>query len=142
MVGTKARYICTKRNDYFGERRCQEQPIPTGIIEDVTWDYILGLIQNPDEFEEKLRKAQAKEAETMQPKQEELEHVNALLREIDREADEIARGSTKAKGIIASKLEKQAEEVNNRYDAFSKRKSELENSLAVELTDEVINRFC
>jgi hypothetical protein len=65
MVGTKARYICTKRNDYFGERRCQEQPIPTGIIEDVTWDYLLGLIQNPGEFEEKLRQAQAKEAETM-----------------------------------------------------------------------------
>jgi site-specific DNA recombinase len=139
MVGTKSRYICTRRNDYFGERKCQEKPIPGALIEDVTWDYILGLIQNLEEFEEKLRQAQAKEVASVQPKQEELEHLNAVLREIETEADEIARASTKAQGIMATKLERQGDEVNKRYDAFSKRKSELENAMAVELTDDVIN---
>ncbi len=39
----------------------------------------MGLITNPEQFEQKLREAQAQEAETMQPKQKELNHVLALL---------------------------------------------------------------
>jgi hypothetical protein len=50
----------------------------------------MGLITNPDEFEEKLRQAQAREAATMQPKQRELEHVTALLNDTESEAEEIA----------------------------------------------------
>jgi hypothetical protein len=51
----------------------------------------------------------------------------------------MARASTKAKGIIASKLEKPGEEVNKRYEAFTGRRRELENTMAFELTDQIIN---
>jgi hypothetical protein len=68
------------------------------------------LIKNPVEFEEKLRQAQSKEATTIQPKQKELEHVIALLEETEVEAEEIARAICKARGIIAAKLQHQADE--------------------------------
>ncbi len=103
------------------------------------WDYIIGLITNPEEFEQKLRQAQAQEAATMQPKQKELEHIIALLESTENEAEEIACATPKAKGIIASKLEQQADEVDRRCQALTARQTELEKALALELTDGTIN---
>src|SRR5258706_1866954 len=115
--------------------KCKE-PLVTGrLVEWVTWDYIMGLITNPVQFEQKLRHAQAQEAATMQPKQKELEHILALLSETEKEADEIARANRKAKGIIAAKLAQQANEVNRRYQVFTTRMIELKEALAIELTD-------
>jgi hypothetical protein len=111
----EGRYIYTKRNDYFEERQCHEPPIRIEIIEGVAWDYILRLIKNPDEFEEKLRQAPSDEAGAMQPKQKGLAHVVALLRHTEKEADKNACASVQAKSIIATRLERQGEEVNMRY---------------------------
>ena len=69
----------------------------------VTTD-IINLVKDPRQFEERLRQAQAKEAATMQPKQKELEHVIALLKDAEEEADEIARAATKVKGIVGQRL--------------------------------------
>lgn len=141
MVGTQARYFCTKRNDYFGEHKCTEPLVPSEVIEPVTWDYVMGLITNPEKFEHKLRQAQAQEAITMQPKQRELEHVIALLQDTEKEADEIARATPRAKGIIAAKLEQQADEVDRRYQALTARIAELQEALAFELTDSNIDNL-
>jgi len=141
MVGTQARYICTKRNDYFGEHKCRQRQIPTQVIESVTWEYIIGLITDPLQFEHNLRQAQAQEAETMQPKQKELEHIIALLRDTETEAEDIAQAACKAKGIIAAKLEQQADEVNRRYQALMAHKVELEEALDSELTNQSVDNL-
>ena len=52
-----------------------------------------------------------------------------------READEIARAMLKAKGIIAVKLEQQADEVDRRYQALTARTMELQEALAFEMKD-------
>lgn len=101
----------------------------------------MGLIKNPDDFEKRLRQAQAREAETMEPRQKELEHVIAHLKDTEKEADEIARASRKAKGIIAAKLERQGEEVNKRYEALTQRSIELHEASAVEMTEETIDNL-
>jgi len=113
----------------------------TRWIESVTWDYIMKLIKDPQKFEEKLKEAQANEAETMRPKQKELEHVIALLKDTEREAEEVAQTAKKIKGIVGAKLEKQAEEIDKRYQALTKHKIELQNELAVELSDSTINNL-
>jgi hypothetical protein len=100
---------------------------------------IVNILQDPSEFEEKLREAQAKEATTAQPKQKELEHVIALLADTEKEVDEIASATIKARGIVAARLEQQAEEVDRRYQALTARKSELQDALSLELTDNMID---
>jgi len=75
----------------------------------------------------------------MRPRQKELEHISALLKDTETEADEIARATTKAKGIIAKKLEQQADEVDRRYEALTARKIELQEALDVELTESNID---
>jgi hypothetical protein len=67
--------------------------------------------------------------------------VIALLRDTEKEAEEIACTTRKAKGIIAAKLERQGEEVNKRYEALTRRKSELQEALAIELTENMIGNL-
>jgi len=99
----------------------------------------MGLITNPEKFEEKLRQAKIQETTILFPRQKELEHVTALLQETEKEAEEVARTLPKAKGIIAEKLKQQADEVDRRYRAFTTRISELEESLSYQLTDQNID---
>ncbi len=49
-------------------------------------------------LEHKLRQARADELEVMQPKRAELDNVNALIKQAESEADDIARAMKKAKG--------------------------------------------
>jgi len=139
MAGTAGKYLCTRH--YVSGRECSEPIVAGRLIEWVTWDYIMGLITNQEQFEEKLRQAQAQESETLQPKQKELDHISALLHDTESEADEIARASRKAKGIIAQKLAQQADEVNRRYQAFTTRIVELQDALSHELTENNIDNL-
>src|SRR5687768_11221106 len=141
MGGTAGKYLCTRHYNPKGAKCNEPIVVPGEVIEGVVWDYIIGLISNPIEFEEKLREAQAKKAEAIQPKQRELEHVLALLNDTDREADEIAYAVQKVKGIVSEKLQAQSEEVNLRFQALEKRRSELQQALELELTNGTINNL-
>jgi site-specific DNA recombinase len=124
-----------------GGALCNEPLVKGELIECVTWDYMMGLVKDPVEFERRLREAQANEAAKMQPKQKELEHVIALLKATENEADEIARATRKVKGLVGEKLQKQADEVNERYEALTNRRNKLQGALAVELTEKTIKNL-
>ena len=99
------------------------------------------LITNPEEFEAKLREAQALEAEQFQPKQKELEHVMSLLSDTEYEAEQIAQTVNKIKGIVGEKLQAQSVEVDRRYQALQARKMTLEQELDQELTESSIDNL-
>jgi len=138
MAGTNGRYICTRAYNPNGDI-CTEPSVAGKLVEHVTWDYIIDLITNPDEFEERLKKAQAQEAKMRQPKQKELSHIDALLKETENEAEEVARATPKAKGIIAQKLQQQAIEIDRRFQALVSRKTEILETINLQLTDDNIN---
>jgi len=124
-----------------GSELCAEPLVKGGLIEYVTWDYIMRLIEDPVEFEAKLREAQANEAAAVQPKQRELDNVIALLKETEREADEIARATRRVKGLVGERLQQQANEVDERYQALTRRMSDLQESLTTELTEDAISNL-
>jgi site-specific DNA recombinase len=142
--GRTFHYYCPRRypgSIAAGSELCMEPVVKGKLIEAVTWDYIINLIKDPLKFEDRLRQAQAREEATMQPKQKELEHVIALLQDTEREAEEIALATRKVKGIVGERLEKQAEEANQRYQALTARKIQLQEALAVELTENTIKNL-
>ncbi len=47
----------------------------------------------------------------------------------------------KTKGIVRAKFEQRGDEVNKRYQALTKRKAELDEALAIELTDRNIDNL-
>jgi site-specific DNA recombinase len=122
-----------------GSELCSEPLVSGELIECVSWNYIMKLIKDPHQFEDKLRQAAAKAAEAIRPKQKELEHVIALLKDTEREADEIARTARMVKGIVGEKLQQQGDEVNKRYQALRTRKTNLEEALTLELTERNID---
>lgn len=125
-----------------GGELCNEPLVKGELIECVTWDYMMGLVKDPIEFERRLREAQANEAAKMQPKQKELESVISLLKSTEKDADEIAHALRRSKkGIVSASLEQQEDEVNKRYEALTQRKSKLQEALAVELTENTIRNL-
>jgi site-specific DNA recombinase len=138
MVASNGKYYCTRRYRTFGGERCTEPFVHALKVEHISWGYIMRLLTNADEFENALREAQAFEAEQMQPKQKELEHVKALLIDTEYEAVQVAETLKKVKGIVAEKLQAQVDEIDRRYQALQKRKAELESDLQTELSDGTI----
>jgi hypothetical protein len=70
-----------------------------------------------------------------------LDHVIALLKDTEKEADEIAPASRKVKGLVGERLQKQADEINQRYEALTRRKSKLQQDFAVELIENIIRNL-
>lgn len=142
MIGTDGVYICRARmQNFFKPTECREPRVKGPLIEAATWDYVMALITSPEWFEEKLRAAQASEFDSTQPKQKELEHVVALLEQAEKEAADVARAMSKTGGLVARKLEQQAQEIDRRYAALTTRKAELEEALAFQLTDKSIENL-
>lgn len=136
-------YYCPRRNPKYGgsieKATCTEPLVRARNVEYIAWGYILRLLTNADEFKQALIDAQAHEAEQMQPKQKELEHVIALLADTEYEAASVAETLKKVKGIIGKKLQAQADEIDRRYQALEARKAKLEGELKSELTDATID---
>jgi hypothetical protein len=84
----------------------------------------MNLVTSPEQFEDKLRQALTRESENLQPKQNELERIAALIMQTEKEADEIGRAISKTKGLVAPRLEQQAHEIDRRYQALTARKAE------------------
>ena len=122
-------YYCARRYEFgvaIGSPVCTEPLVKGRNVEYVAWSYILRLITNADEFEQKLKEAQALEAAQIGPKQKELDHVKALITATEYEAEEIALAIKKTKGIVAEKLQAQSDEINRRYEALQARRVTLQ----------------
>ena len=140
MIGTDGVYLCRARMQNFVKpTQCKEPRIKNELIEFVAWDYVMALITNPELFEEKLRQAQVKELNNMQPKRKELEHVLALIEQTEKEADEVGRAMTRTHGLVGERLEQHAREIDRRYQALGTRRQELLEALAFEFTDQNID---
>jgi site-specific DNA recombinase len=138
MIGTKGRYYCNGRIRKYS---CKEPLVPGQVIEPLVWAYVMELITSPGRFEERLRLAQAKELENTKPRRKEAEHILALIQQTENEADDVARALTRAQGLISSRLEQQAIEVDRRYKALTQRQIELQESLGFEMTDNMIENL-
>jgi type II secretory pathway component PulM len=77
--------------------------------------------------------------ENMLPKHNRLEHIQALIEQTEKEADEIAGALTKTRGLVAARLEQQADEVDRRYQALLTRQAELQDTVTLQLTDQNIS---
>jgi site-specific DNA recombinase len=144
MIGANLHYGCNNRYQYFKDLEpvCHEKRVKGAIIEKLVWDYVMGLITDPVDLDEKLHKAQAEELRLMEPKQDELEQVNKLIAQTEQEADNLADGVKRAKGIVLQRLEKASEEVNQKYNDLQARKDSLISNLnAQSFTDEAISNM-
>jgi hypothetical protein len=84
---------------------------------------------SPEQFEDRLRMAQELEIKNLKPIENELQNICELIERTEQDADQIADAIRKTRGIVVSRLQNQAEEINNRYEALINRKNELERNI-------------
>ena len=134
-------YRCCQRDRRFAglEYICTQKAVRADVLEATVWDYILGLWSNKERFKRMLRDAQKAELDSLQPKRERLAAIDGLIKQCEREAEDTARAMKQARGLIGQKLERDAEEVNQRHEALTKERGELHAALnARTITDETI----
>ena len=143
--GTYAFYVCNWRANHHSKlekRLCQDKAVRADAIEADVWDEIKGLFSDLDRLWDDLKRAQQMELDTQDPRRDELQAVEGLIEQADHEISEIAAALPKAKGRVGETLQAKADEVNARYDALTKRRSELQAELgALRLTEDALSEI-
>jgi site-specific DNA recombinase len=137
---TRSHYRCSSRVHRFSlENFCRATDVRGDVIEFDVWREIEGLFQDVDRLWDNLKAAQRSELGAQSPKRNELEAVEGLLKDANREADELAATMRIAKGKMLERFEKLQDDLNARIDELAKRHARLKTELgARKLTDDTI----
>ncbi len=137
-------YTCTwKNNHHIGleKRKCQAGSVRADALEADIWESIVQLFNDSRELKRLLRVAQQEELNDLDPKREELNTVEAMIIQAEREARQIANAVKRAKGIIAKSLEDEMAIINERYDALCERRRKLQATVeSARLTDDAVQQ--
>jgi site-specific DNA recombinase len=136
-------YQCTHRSHYLAgmdSRICNAKYLRADLIEAIVWDYVKDLFSDLEKFRRGLLLAQQAELEALTPKREELATVEKMIAQIEDEAANYARALATAQSkLLEHALERQANEIDARYNALIQRRDELKIDLeAQKFTDQAI----
>jgi site-specific DNA recombinase len=135
-------YRCSHwRNRHAGieKRECYARAVRADAIEPDVWESLVMIFSDLKQLEDRLLKAQAEELEAMAPKRSDLEAVNAMIAETERDASEIARELVRQSGAVKRALELEAETVNSRHEKLITRQGQLQVEISQQqITDTAI----
>ena len=148
MCGTMTRgylyYACSYKNNHHTglEHNCTAKSIRADKAETEAWGDIEKAMRNAAEFEELLREAQRKEDTTYEPMRAELEAIDGLLQDADREADEIGATMRIARGRVGERIQKQMDDCNARIAELTTRRQKIVAKLGErQFTDDAITEL-
>lgn len=135
-------YECTwKYNRYkrLEGQECEARGVKADAIEREVWNSIENVFSDTARFERLLRIAQQEEKNALDPKRSEYIAIQTIIKDTEREAEEVGQALRHARGVVAKSLEKNMQDVNKRYDALCTRRDLLQGELgAARLTEETI----
>ncbi len=125
-------YRCSRT--YFrnmGEDRCVKVRIHADALEQVVWNYVLSVVQNAENFERALRKAQQEELESLAPKRELLTTLLEQIVETEKEAAEIGEALKRVPrgGVVEKNLMADMQRVEKLYAERIERRDQLQQEL-------------
>ncbi len=136
-------YSCSRRqNRHAGlePRSCRANSVRADAIEADVWDSIVNLFADTPELERLLRIAQQEELLAIDPKRQELEAIEGMIIDTERDAAEVGQALKRATGIVSRALEQDMASINQRYAALSQHRDELQLEVSqVRLTDAAID---
>ena len=134
-------YYACSRWHFSGleEPPCREPYIELAYTETLVWSYFEKLLNDEKVLRNALKQAQALEYASQDPKREELQAVETMIKECEEEALTLAVALEKSKSRLVSKtLEDKMRQLDERYAKLEIRQQELEATLEARVTDEVI----
>lgn len=143
-IGKHLYYVCSQPDNHFRniDEICNARSVRADILDIDIWVSVLGVFQDTDWLNIALKDAQEAELRELEPKQDELMTVNAMIADAEREAVEIGLALRQASGVVGKMLKNDANNVNKRYDALCSRRDKLQMELSEQkLTDNAIERI-
>jgi site-specific DNA recombinase len=133
-LASPCRYRCTAASTYLysledDHRSCHEKSINGDMLEAVVWQYVEDILTDTVRFEAEWHKAQEAEQDSLSPKRERLETVNALITHCEQEAAETAAALKKAKGLVLANLQADMDSIDARYDKLTGERERLVTEL-------------
>ncbi len=118
-------FRCSRRvSSKKGLEPCGEHSVRMERVEEIVWEYIYNLMTD-DGFEEALREAQEAEQAKHEPQLAEIRVIDAMLAEVEDEAEQLASVVGSAIGIMREKIQRECNEVSKRYDQLKARREKL-----------------
>ncbi|CAG0934900.1 hypothetical protein TFLX_03722 [Thermoflexales bacterium] len=135
-------YRCNSitRPKAFAEK-CSESRVRGPVIEDMAWQYVYGILTEPELPRDRLKEAQRVMMQSLTSKASNIEIIDGLIAEVEQEAEELASGLVHAKGIVLAKLQEQVERVSQRHSELTSKRKVLAgeiNAAMVGITDDNI----
>ena len=135
-------YICDGARQMKSSKVCHEPLVRADVIEPMIWDGVKTRAKDLTQLERELKLAQQGEIDNQAPKREELENIEGMLADAERDAAEIGRALRIAQGAVEQSLKRDMDEVNARCDRLTRRRAELQAELAARrLTDEAVGEI-
>ncbi len=127
-------YRCGSHYSYMPgleERTCGEKSVRKEILEEKVWGDVLQLMNDPCEFESRLRRAQEAERIARQPKQERLDAVNRLVEKCKREAEELISvlPSAMQSGLMNQTIQERIAKLEEEHKALVRERDNLVDEL-------------
>ena len=140
VTNRRYHYRCSEvcaRNFAQEGRVCHEPTYNGRELEEKVWDYIHNLLQG--NFEADLRAAQDAEKKKAEPRLRELEIINSLLADLEREAETLTGSLKRASGLILTKIENEMARINKEHASLEAKKQGLEREMQnTEFSDQQI----
>ena len=121
-------YRCTQHGMRFPdlEEFCDKHT-RCDTIEEAVWKWMLAILTDEDDFEERLREAQELERKAEQPKRERLSLVDRLLEECESDAKELLPklATVREGGIMARTIQEEIDALEKRHAALTQERDNL-----------------
>jgi site-specific DNA recombinase len=117
-------YRCSRRVSFKKELEpCHERTVRIERVEEIVWQYVYNLMTG--DFEETLREAQQAEQARHEPQLAEIRTIDAMLAEVEAEAEQLASAVGSATGIVREKIQRECDDVSKRYGQLKARRDKL-----------------
>jgi hypothetical protein len=90
--GGKIYYRCYRASTSLDKETCRRKSIRADLLEPKVWEVIVKLITDPVYLNDRLAEARRIAQENSAPKQRELEHVEAMIKDVDKEMSDTVSG--------------------------------------------------
>jgi site-specific DNA recombinase len=140
-----ATYRCGRKTKHYANlepQGCDNRSAPARRLEDLTWEFIQGVMLDASKFEQLLREAQSSERAMLQPRQDRLETVLDSIARNEKDAKELVVSIRRVPpgGVVEAALQHDIDRVEQEASDLRKERDQLMAMLSkTALTDEEIN---
>jgi site-specific DNA recombinase len=141
-------YRCNARGGFVSLEPRHRHRVNADRAEAAAWDFLLEVVKERDKLYSRLTEAQAQALAKLEPQRDQLDSINAMIADTEKEAEQTARAmraipQTRHSGATYRALDRQSAEIDEQYAGLLRARDKVEAEIAAAtITDESIEGTC